>query len=62
MGWGSGSELAEEVWSIVKPYIPPAERRQVAKDIVSAFEDQDCDTLQEAEELWQDAGLGDDDE
>lgn len=56
MGWGRGSEVADEVWSIVKPYIAPSEQRFVAKELIALFEAHDCDTLQDAEELWDDAG------
>jgi hypothetical protein len=59
MGWASGSELAEEVWELVREYIPKRKREQVAKDLVNIFEDHDCDTMEEAELLMEDAGLDD---
>ena len=57
MGWASGSELAEDVWDVVRPFIPMEERKKVARSIVQAFENRDCDTLDEAETLIADAGL-----
>ena len=57
MGWGSGSELAESVWKAVRAFVPVEERRKVAVSIVRAFEDHDCDTLDEAETLIADADL-----
>ena len=57
MGWASGSELAEDVWTIVRALIPMEERRETAVSIVRAFENHDCDTLDEAETLVADADL-----
>jgi hypothetical protein len=57
MGWSGGSEIAAEVWDLVKDFIPPKKRKRVAKQIVSLFEDQDCDTMYEAEDLMEAAGL-----
>jgi len=51
MGWASGSELAEEVWAIVEGYILTGHKLPVAKQIVKAFEDHDCDTMGECEGL-----------
>jgi len=57
MGWASGSELAEQVWDAVRGFIPKGEPRvQAARDIIDLFEAQDCDTIDEAEQLCQDAG------
>ena len=55
MGWGSGSCLAEKVWQIVSPYLPEELKPKIAKRICEAFEDMDCDTLEEAEELYKTA-------
>lgn len=57
MGWASGSVLADEIWSIVRPLIPTRKRKEVAASIVGLFEDHDCDTLYEAELLVADSGL-----
>ena len=57
MGWASRSELAEEIWDVVRSLIPVETRRKVARLIVRAFEDRDCDTLDEAETLIADADL-----
>lgn len=55
MGWGSGSWLADEVWGIIRPYVPEDERPVVAKKIIEAFRGQDWDTVDEAETLATDA-------
>lgn len=55
MGWASGSELAERVWGDVRKYIPDTERQAVANNVIDAFEDMDCDTMEECEQLMQDA-------
>lgn len=57
MGWASGSSLAETVWRIVRIHIPKANRQRVAKGIVDAFEERDCDTMEEAESLYEASGL-----
>lgn len=52
MGWGSGSYLARQVWDSVKEHIPKKYKAKVAREIIRSFENEDCDTIQEAEELW----------
>ncbi len=59
MGWASGSELAEDVWTTVRKYIPETKRKSIATRIVRIFEGHDCDTLHEAEKLMADAKLPD---
>ena len=55
MGWASGSSLAEKVWVVVRPFVPTEDRREVARHIIDCFEDEDCDTMDEATTLWKDA-------
>lgn len=57
MGWASGSELAEKLWEGVREFVPEEDRGVVAKFFIDAFEDQDCDTIYECEQLVKDAGL-----
>ena len=57
MGWASGSQLAEDVWDVVRPAIPQRNRRELAVKIIRLFEDHDCDTLDEAQSLVEDADL-----
>ncbi len=54
MGWASGSGLAEDVWTTIREIVPEKKRQQIARKIVDAFESYDCDTIQEAEQLWDD--------
>jgi hypothetical protein len=56
MGWASGSELAENVWAAVRKDIPITRRHQVARHIIDLFEDMDCDTIDECQQLCKDAG------
>lgn len=51
MGWASGSMLAAEIWDTVAPHVAGQHERDVARAIWDAFENNDCDTLDEAEEL-----------
>ncbi|MCX6035002.1 MAG: hypothetical protein NTV38_08505 [Chloroflexi bacterium] len=57
MGWASGSQLAEDVWDVVRPAIPQKNRQELAVKIIRLFEDHDCDTLDEAQSLIKDADL-----
>ncbi len=56
MGWGSGSYMAERVWKIVRKHIPAEKRMSVAQDLIAVFEGEDCDTIEEADVLCDDAG------
>ena len=50
MGWSSGSRLFSEVIeSLQKHVLDEEEREAVYVDLINAFEDFDCDTLQECE-------------
>ena len=55
MGWASGSELAEKVWGLFRPFIQEKDRKKVAKRLIVLFENEDCDTLDECEQLMFDA-------
>lgn len=55
MGWANGSQLAEKVWALVRAYIPKGGRKQVARKLIGLFENMDCDTIDECEQLCQDA-------
>lgn len=50
MGWASGSELLDTVAKAVMRHIPKDKRAAVAKKLISAFEDADCDTISECEQ------------
>ncbi len=62
MGWASGSQLAETVWNLFRHHVPKKERKVVARELVRAFEDEDCDTIHEAETLYKDAELEEDED
>lgn len=51
MGWSGGSYVAEQVWDLIKDFIPKNKKKKVAREIIDIMEDQDCDTIDEAEEL-----------
>lgn len=55
MGWARGSILAEEVWDAVRPKLKESDRKNVANKIIDAFENMDCDTMDECEQLMDDA-------
>lgn len=51
MGWASGSMLLQEVANAVMPHLPNnATRLIVAKQLVQAFESEDCDTIDEVDD------------
>lgn len=43
MGWCSGSYIAEDMWDIVREFIPIDKKPEVAKKIVDRFCDEDAD-------------------
>lgn len=49
MGWCSGSELMGKAIQSIQTHVShnPAIRRAIYRDLIPAFEDQDCDTLDE---------------
>ena len=51
MGWCSGSDLADRIWSLVKDHIPKEAQPKIALRIIEIFEGEDCDTMQETA-LW----------
>jgi hypothetical protein len=57
MGWASGSYLAEDIWNLVRKYIPDKDRVQVARKFVDLFKSFDCDTLQECDQLMKDVNI-----
>lgn len=56
MGWSSGSELAEEVWDMFRGLIRK-DKKKYAKRLIELFENMDCDTIYECEQLCKDAGV-----
>lgn len=57
MGWASGSALADDVWALFRDYVPKKYREHAARELIDLFEDNDCDTMCECEQLQEDAGL-----
>jgi hypothetical protein len=57
MGWAYGSQLAEDIWSLVRNYIPVEDRVIVARKFKSLFESFDCDTMYECRQLEADTNL-----
>lgn len=57
MGWASGSEIADDIWLLVRKYIPKKDRKKVAKKVIDIFESKDCDTMEECEILCKDADV-----
>ena len=48
MGWSNGSSLMSDIIEAVKPRLAPKSFRQtVYEELIKAFEDYDCDTLDE---------------
>lgn len=61
MGWASGSSLFSRVIEAVEKSVPnEATKIQLYQDLIEAFEDRDCDTLDEClgtsdtfDDLWE---------
>lgn len=47
MGWASGSALMSEIIAIIKKDVPVDVRRKLYEKLIPAFQDMDCDTLDE---------------
>lgn len=62
MGWASGSEVAEDIWGLVRPLTTKENRKYVAKKMIGIFENHDCDTIYECEQLYKDAGRNPDED
>ena len=43
MGWATGSEIAEEVWQSIQPYLKPANEKYVSAAIYKIFDERDAD-------------------
>ena len=43
MGWCEGSYIANDIWKLVKDFVPENQRQQIARAIVDRFEDEDAD-------------------
>ena len=56
MGWARGSGIAEEIWGIVREFIPVRKRELVANDIIEVFEDEDADDWDGTSLIEEDAG------
>lgn len=49
MGWSSGSTLLSDIIETLKAHVDDEVRRIIYPDIVEAFEECDCDTIDECE-------------
>ncbi len=47
MGWASGSSLLMSVWESVRDHIDGEDRAEVLCELMHAFAESDCDTLNE---------------
>lgn len=56
MGWAGGSEMAADIWDLIEPLTNTSNRKKIAKKLIDIFENQDCDTIYECEELCNAAG------
>lgn len=45
MGWGSGAEVFERVWSEVRRNLPQHKLDDICVKVIGIFEDFDCDTI-----------------
>ena len=43
MGWAGGSSLANDIWVLVRKFVPESQRSQVARLIIDRFKDEDAD-------------------
>jgi hypothetical protein len=55
MGWASGSYLCDDVWTLVKRYIPEDKRKRLAGKLIDIFDDHDADDW-EGTKVWAESG------
>jgi hypothetical protein len=60
MGWANGSELAKEVYDLVRSYLPENKRKKVATKFYDLFTDMDADDFSGDSNLEKDAGINQD--
>lgn len=47
MSWSEGSEIMSQIIANIKDKMDPEDRETLYKELITAFEDKDCDTLYE---------------
>lgn len=52
MGWAGGSELLIDTWNQIRKFVPEKKREKTLSKLISLFENHDCDTTYEIENLW----------
>ncbi len=58
MGWASGAELAHDVWVAAKKAgLPKEKQKKFARALIDIFENHDCDTMDECEDIIKAAGF-----
>ena len=57
MGWCKGTEIACDLWDIVKEYIPSKEKKQIATKVYDLFCDNDADCWEGGSDLESDAEI-----
>jgi hypothetical protein len=59
MGWAKGSEMAVDIWEIVRDYIPTQKhrRRDCARRIYNIFCDEDADDWNSQDSIIEDAEI-----
>jgi hypothetical protein len=57
MGWASGSQMGEQLYKKIRPFIKKENRKEVALDIYSTFCDEDADDWNPTSHLLKDAGI-----
>lgn len=60
MGWSSGSTLGEEIYCLVRKYIPVKKRKLIASKIYDLLCDQDADDWEGTSKLEKDANINQD--
>lgn len=62
MGWSDGVTLAEDVWEVVRPFVPEEQRKAVARKLYDLFGEYDADGWDNGCRLAQDAEVLEDED
>lgn len=55
MGWSGGSGLLGDCWKQVRKFVPEKDRTKLLAKLIELFENEDCDTMDEIENLFPEA-------
>jgi hypothetical protein len=56
MGWCSGTVIGENIYNLIRNYIPPDKRKRISKRIINILNEHDADAWELEDQLMIDSG------